>query len=289
MTGNEDGKGQGGSISVSPQEMKGEWVECPKCGKRVKSRNLEYHVKRIHKAKLRVESKRGGSGRKSWLPSAAVVLIIVVAGVSYIAHDIMSRDDDVGTTIHNQNDLPDNNDNNAPEGTDDNPLENPPATEWWETYAPMNEMGTGADDWWVNLPDQHPSAGDPVSHPQWILDALETQPVVILDHSVGCAPCNQQMADMAVVLEDHGLEIADYDIVADGSDQRAYECFGAYDPNDAQSYVPLTIMLTLMDDGGGNVQVAWHSYEGATGEEWINEYVEDAIYYHHQNADGWEG
>ncbi len=269
--------GKNSSITISQDEMKGEWIECPKCSQRLKTKNLEGHARKAHNKKVKIISEKQHIRPKLFTISIAILLIISVSALGYMLYDF-TTDDEGGP-----------NDNPPDDDTPPNGIPPDGNTEWWKNYTPIYERGSENDDWWITYPDQHPNSGSAVTHPQWILDALKTQSVVILDHSTGCAPCDQQMADMAIVLEEHGLEVADYDIVADGSDQRAYECFDAYDPNDAQSYVPLTIMLTLMEDGNGNVRVVWHSTEGATGEEWINAYMEDAIYYHHQNIDNWGG
>ncbi len=60
----------------------------------------------------------------------------------------------------------------------------------------------------------------------------------------------------------------------------------AYDPNGGTMYVPLTVVLTLASDGEEVVPV-WHSTDEVTGEDWIRNYVEDAISQHDENSADW--
>jgi len=145
-------------------------------------------------------------------------------------------------------------------------------------------VGSGADDFWINYPSDHPQSGQSVSHPQWILGALENKPVVILAHSEGCYPCIQQQGAMQTVLEEYGDQVTYFDLLTDGSDVRAWDVYNGYYPLAGSWYIPLTVILTNVEDNEGSTHVGWHSTVGATGAEWITGYVEDAINYYMQTG-----
>jgi len=151
-------------------------------------------------------------------------------------------------------------------------------------------VGSGPDDWWTVYPDQHPNAGSEVDHPQWILDTLEEKPVLVLDHSAGkCKACVDQESYVDAVLEDYGDDVTYENLISGGSDQKAGELFDIYDPNGGKPFIPLTIVLTLVQDSDGNVVVGWHSMEDAAGgEEMVRSHVEDAIDYHEENVENWD-
>jgi len=81
-------------------------------------------------------------------------------------------------------------------------------------------------------------------------------------------------------------KITFFEISADEGDARADEAMQAYDPNGGTMYVPLTAVLTLASDGEEVVPV-WHSTDEVTGEDWIKNYVEDAISQHDENSADW--
>ena len=87
-------------------------------------------------------------------------------------------------------------------------------------------------------------------------------------------------------MNEYGNDIQFIDLLS-GSDPEAMEAFDIYDANGSPNYIPLTIIVTLIEDSSGNVRIGWHSNEGATGGEWLTNYVKDAIYYHHINVDEW--
>ncbi len=122
----------------------------------------------------------------------------------------------------------------------------------------------------------------------WVLAALVNKTIVILVHSDRCDPCIQQDEDMEEVLEEYGEEVEYYDIMSDGSDDRANDSFESYDPNNEQNYIPLTVMVSLIKDEDGDIKILWHSAEGATGKEWISDYMKDGIYYYYQNSEEWK-
>jgi len=155
----------------------------------------------------------------------------------------------------------------------------PPSNgDWLVSYNPANGLGTAETDWWTVLPDINPNSGQSVAHPAWVTDLLEDGPLIILTHSTGCAPCIEQGDDVRAVMDVHGSRINYLDLLSDGTDQRAYDTFDAYDANGGQSYIPLTIVLTKMRTADGT-KIVWHATEGATGAAWIESYVKDAIFY----------
>jgi len=52
----------------------------------------------------------------------------------------------------------------------------------------LRSLGNGVDTFWTSYPMGHPQSGSVVAHPQWVLDALQNGPVMILDHSTNCQP-----------------------------------------------------------------------------------------------------
>ncbi len=151
----------------------------------------------------------------------------------------------------------------------------------------QNSLGSGSDDWWTAYPEQSSANTSEVKHPQWVLDALESKPVVIYIHK-GCSYCKPQTEAMAEVVTEYGDKFTYFDIAAGGTDSKAEEAITAYDPNGGVAYVPLTAILTLAPDSEGEVQVIWHSTDEVTGKAWIEEYVQDAISYHNENSGNWK-
>jgi hypothetical protein len=149
---------------------------------------------------------------------------------------------------------------------------------------PFYNAGTGSSDWWISYPSQHPASGTGVNHPDCSKNPLKSKPVVIFAHSEGCAPCVQQGDDLDTVLNEIGREKVTFLDMLSGEDSCVNTVFGSYDPNGTPSYIPLTVIVTLIKDNSGIVQMAWHSNEGATGDDWLRAYIKDAIYYHDLNS-----
>lgn len=150
-----------------------------------------------------------------------------------------------------------------------------------------NSVGSGNDDWWTKYPKQSTGAGMDVNHPSWVLDALEKKPVLIYVHKE-CSYCAPQTEAVTNVSDEFKGDITYYEIKADGGDSRAEEALLAYDPNGDISYVPMTIIVTLAPNSDGKVEPVWHSTEEVTGDEWIKNYVEDAISYYDDNSSNWK-
>jgi len=162
---------------------------------------------------------------------------------------------------------------------DDGGTRPPSNGDWLASYSPAQGLGTAEDDWWTVQPEMSPSSGLDVVHPAWVTDLLDDGPLIILTHSQGCTPCINQGNDVKSVMDVHGTRIAYLDLLTGGSDQRANDTFDAYDAKGDPHYIPLTIVLTKAMTPEG-AKIVWHSIEGATGAQWIESYVKDAIYYH---------
>lgn len=144
-------------------------------------------------------------------------------------------------------------------------------------------IGTGAGDFWTVYPTTHPSSGQTVSHPDWVISALEQGVVMILDHSEGCYPCVQQTAICESVYATYP-ELRYFDLSSGTDEPDSSEAFAAYDPNGGVHYVPLTIIVTKAMDGYGNEVVAWHSWEGVVDEVTLTSWVQDAQSYFDDSA-----
>ncbi len=149
-----------------------------------------------------------------------------------------------------------------------------------------NSVGSGDDNWWTKYPEQSEATGSEVNHPAWVLDALKKKPVLIYVHK-DCSYCAPQTAALTNISGKFKADITYYEIKADGSDSRAEEALQAYDPNGGVSYVPMTIIVTLAPNSEGKIEPVWHSAEDLTGDDWIKNYVEDAISYYDENSSDW--
>jgi len=147
-------------------------------------------------------------------------------------------------------------------------------------------VGSGNDDWWTTYPDQSTGAGGEVNHPSWVLDALNSKPVLIYVHK-SCSYCVPQTQAVQNITDEFGGQITIFNIGADGSDARSGEAMQAYDPNGGTMYVPLTVVVTLAPDSEGEVVPVWHSTDEVTGDGWIKDYVEDATSQYDENSDNW--
>ncbi|OPY52504.1 MAG: hypothetical protein A4E49_01858 [Methanosaeta sp. PtaU1.Bin112] len=147
-------------------------------------------------------------------------------------------------------------------------------------------VGSGNEDWWTAYPDQSPGAGGDVNHPNWVLDALESKPVIIYVHK-SCDYCVPQTLAVKNITDEFSSWITFFEIGAEGTDSRSEEALEAYDPNGGKSYVPLTVVVTLAMNSEGEVVPVWHSTDEVTGDGWVKKYVEDAIAEYDENSADW--
>lgn len=161
----------------------------------------------------------------------------------------------------------------------------------WSSYQPAHALGSGESDWWSTYPAQHADSGKAVTHPDVVLDTLKEKPLVILIHSNTCKSCAEQIANLKEPLATYGNDVEYMDVLGEpsGDMQKALDLLDAYDPQGlGQGYVPTTIFVTLVKGSDGKVQVGWHSQIDAMNKGQIEDYIEDAIYYHEQNAANWK-
>jgi len=235
---------------------------CPECGQLIKTQNLKSHIDRVHEHKVPRRRRYSRQNKKV----ATIVALLVVVSILVASVYIYQL--------------------KGSEPLEDTPQ--PVGANWLEGYKLKYFFGHEEDDWWIWYPDQHPDARTSVNHTDWVIESLEEKPVVILDRSNSCQPCIQQEIDIEKALEHLGENITYFDLLSGGSDERANETFDVYDPNEGQSYIPLTVMITLIQNTNNNVRVGWHSFEGATGKDWIESYMKDSIFYHQNNVENWE-
>ena len=152
---------------------------------------------------------------------------------------------------------------------------NPPAT--------RRDVGTGADDFWITYPTSHPSSGGTVQHPDWVLSALDSGVVMILDHSEGCSPCIQQ-GSICRSISSANPDITYIDLSSGTDEPDASEGFAAYDPNGGVHYVPLTIVVTKVQSPSGGTVIGWHAWEGVIDESSLQSWIADAKSHYSENS-----
>jgi hypothetical protein len=140
------------------------------------------------------------------------------------------------------------------------------------------DIGTGPDDFWTTYPPGHPSAGQTVVHPDWVMAALDDGVVLVFDHSEGCYPCIQQAEICESVCISHP-ELQYFDLLSGTDEPSSSQTFAAYDPNGGVHYVPLTVVVTTAVDSLGNEFVAWHSWEGVVDLVTLTSWIQDAQSY----------
>jgi hypothetical protein len=148
------------------------------------------------------------------------------------------------------------------------------------------DVGSGNNDWWTKYPDGHSGAGIEVNHPSWVLSALGSKPILIYVHKE-CDYCVPQTESVKNISDEFSGKITFYEINADGGDVRSEEALQAYDPNGGITYVPLTVIVTLAPNSEGKVEPVWHSTDQITGDDWIKNYVEDALDQYSENSGDW--
>ncbi|MFO7618462.1 MAG: Ig-like domain-containing protein [Thermoplasmata archaeon] len=136
--------------------------------------------------------------------------------------------------------------------------------------ATLRAIGTGSDDFWSRS----------TAHPSWAASAVQAKPVLIFTHSEGCAPCVTQTGINENVYTKYQNHITYYDLLSGTDEPQATDTFGAYDPDGAPHYVPLTTVLTI----GPNNAIIWHSWEGVVDEATLSSWIDDAIAYHNANG-----
>jgi hypothetical protein len=144
-------------------------------------------------------------------------------------------------------------------------------------------VGFGSENFWVEYPTSHPLSGESVNHPSWAETALDSKIVLILDHSVGCAPCVQMSAICNAVYPSYSAVMTYLDLTSGTTEPQASEAFATYDPTGGVNYIPLTIILTEVKDPSGNVAIGWHSWEGVVDQATLQSWISDALSYFEEN------
>jgi ABC-type Fe3+-hydroxamate transport system substrate-binding protein len=159
--------------------------------------------------------------------------------------------------------------------------ENNKSLAWIEDYTPAHSLGSDENSFWID----HPIDGS-ISHPQWVIDSLESNCVVFVVHKHTCTWCDPQAQRVIALSEEYEDSMYFYDLDLDlGGDimEKGYDSL-IYDPDGPPSYIALTGIITLIKDDG-ETHVAWHAWEGDMTESELEDWMKDAMYYYHINKD----
>ena len=137
------------------------------------------------------------------------------------------------------------------------------------------DIGTGDNEFWATYPDQHILPGSLVVHPAWVSSDVQSNIVLILTHSEGCAPCVTQTAICESIYATYSPNIIFHDLLSGTDEPEASDTFAAYDPTGETNYIPLTILLAQRPDG----TIIWHSWEGVVEEPILSDWIDDALSY----------
>jgi len=237
------------------------WTTCSECGAIVKRDNLRRHIKHVHGKMIErsEEPSEKPLPEKQQLPrfstkkiiSVAIIALVVIAMALFFLLRTPSEEDRATT----------------------------------EGYVPKHGVGSESDNFWVNYPPNHPQSGQPVSHPQWVLDSLENNCVLLVIHRTGCDWCQPQ-ADRVIELGNkykNSLTFYDLDLTLGGDvENKGYEAI-TYDPDGYPHYIALTAIVTLIDNNG-SVECCWHGWGGDMDKSELEGWVKDGIYYYHANG-----
>ncbi|HEQ79341.1 MAG TPA: hypothetical protein ENN76_03640 [Euryarchaeota archaeon] len=147
-------------------------------------------------------------------------------------------------------------------------------------YERFYDIGSGVNDWWVNYPLKHETPGVGVSHPDWCTDDVAKAPVIIFVHSDDCAPCVTQKRNLNNLFANYPSTSYKYHpLPATFENERSMEAFEIYDPTGGMPYIPLTVFVTLMEDGD-TIKTVWHAREGAMTETELQRYLDDAMMFY---------
>jgi hypothetical protein len=155
---------------------------------------------------------------------------------------------------------------------------------WLDDYSPVHSIGTGSNDFWIEFPAGSENSGQIINHLSWIMDSIESNCVVFVVHKTGCVGCAAQ-AERVINLAgtyENLVEFYDLDIPLGGDiEQMAYDSY-LYDPDGPPGYIALTGVYTFVKQDG-ETKVGWHSWEGNVADSDMEDWIKDAIYYHHIN------
>jgi len=170
--------------------------------------------------------------------------------------------------------------NNSSDGNDN----------WLENYSPVNSVGTGSNNFWIDFPQGNPSSGETVEHLSWIINSLKSKPILFVVHRTGCVGCSAQaerVIEFGEKYEEY-VKFYDLDAVYGASNdiiQKSNEVY-MYDPNGGYGYIALTGVYTYIEDNG-EVKIGWHTWEAPNdtkvSDSDLETWIKDAIYYYHVN------
>ncbi|MEM4729945.1 MAG: hypothetical protein QXH42_09350 [Thermoplasmata archaeon] len=216
---------------------------CPGCGAKVRRERLESHIRKVH-GRVAPESPRGHPARRRRLDMLAIALVAAAVAGAVALYALSGPGEERGSGGR---------------------------------YTPKHKSGTGPEHFWTVYPSGHVQAGNSVPFPSWVREESASKVLLILVHSEGCAPCIQQQEDVRALMGDGSLSasVSYIDLLADGSDARAQDCFRVFDPDGMQNYIPLTVVVAR--DPAGTY--FWHSWEGVTGRANLEGWLRDAMHY----------
>ena len=215
---------------------------CPVCHQNVRG-NIRRHIRIAHGSGGNARGAGHARRNRTALAVVATLIAVVIIVSAYLIFYLVPED--------GSEDLPD--------------------------YKPIHATGNGADNYWTVYPSSHRLAGGSVPIPAWAKDEAAPRVLLILVHSEGCAPCIQQGADIAMIMNDTRFSpaVTSLDMLSTGTDPRAQDCFNILDPEGSTNYIPLTIIIVRTPEGG----YLWHSWEGVTGRINLEGWLTDAIHY----------
>jgi hypothetical protein len=171
--------------------------------------------------------------------------------------------------------------NNGTSGTGDSD------NDWLDTYSPAHTAGNGSNQFWIDFPENSKYSGQQVQHLAWVEDSLKTNCVVFVVHKTGCVSCKAQADRVIALAEKYEGQVAfwDLDIPLGGDiEQKAYASY-LYDPDGPPGYIALTGIFTYVQNTG-DVEIGWHSWELNVQDAEMESWIQDAIYYYHENNGG---
>jgi thiol-disulfide isomerase/thioredoxin len=108
---------------------------------------------------------------------------------------------------------------------------------WLENYTPLHPLDTGDNGFWID----HPIDGS-MSHPQWVIDDLQSNCVVFVVHRHTCAWCDPQAQRVIALAEKYKDSVNFYDLDIDlggDTEMKGYDSL-IYDPDGPPHYIALT-------------------------------------------------
>lgn len=255
---------------MNKEKNEDSWVICPECKTKLKKENISAHLKHLYDKKIedvdessiKVLPKKGKKQKKTMTFSFKTIAIILVILVVIAA---------LFFVLSGPSDEPNNNGGNG----------NPANSDWLDDYTPVHSLGTDDNAFWIDHP-----IDEEITHPQWVIDSLESNCVVFVVHRHTCTWCDPQAQRVIKLSEKYKNSVNFYDLDIDlggDTETKGYEAL-IYDPDGAPHYIALTGIFTLIENDG-KVEYAWHAWEGDMTEFEIEDWVKDAIYYYNINKE----